>query len=223
MRLALFVIPLLLTACARPLTPAEQVFGAQLVGETAASDVRILSVGPVGAFTFTYPVRPATTCRERILPAPEGPTFEATTAGVVLWDHILTNPDWYLDDYLGRWPEQMNLVAAMFFAHELTHVWQWQNRETTGFFIGRVAAEHNRIEDPYLFDSDALPRFLDYGFEAQSSLVEEYVCCAAVAPRGARTKRLKALLAQAMPLGDWRPPRDVLLPDTGVDLGGICD
>ncbi|KAA9009898.1 hypothetical protein [Histidinibacterium aquaticum] len=211
------------SGCTRGLTPAEQAFGAQIVGETAASRVRLFSAGPVGAISRTYPVRPQTTCRQRLFPPPEGPTFESRTAGVALWDHIVTSPGWYLEDYLADWPERLNLVAAMFFAHELTHVWQWQNTEVTGFTPLRAAREHQELTDPYLFEESTAARFLDYGYEAQASLVEEYVCCAAVAPEGARTERLRALLSQAMPISEWRAPDDVLIPWADADLAGVCD
>ncbi|QQA44380.1 hypothetical protein [Pelagovum pacificum] len=223
MRLLILCL-LFLSACTRPLTPAEQAFAAQIVGEeTAYGRVRLTEAGPVGAFAFTYPTRPRTTCRERILPPNDGPTYEARTAGITLFDHVITNPDWYLADYLQDWPERMNLVAAMFFAHELTHVWQWQNREQTGYTLYGVASEHAMVDDPYLFDSDALPRFADYGYEQQGALVEEYVCCQALAPEASRTQRLRALLSQEMPIGEWRAPQSVLLPYDEVELAGICD
>ena len=44
-------------------------------------------------------------------------------------------------------------------------------------------------EDPYLFDERADRRFLEYGYEAQASLVEEYVCCRALDPSGGRGPR----------------------------------
>lgn len=217
------VLLVLLAGCARPLTEAERAFSAELFGEaTAASRLRLLEAGPVGVWSVTYPVRPRTTCRERILPPIEGPTFEARTAGIALWDHLLINPDWYLSDYLENWPEEINLVAVMFFAHELTHVWQWQNRDRTGYSIGKVAREHTRLEDPYLFDTGDLPRFLDYGYEQQASLVEEYVCCSALDPEGARTDRLRRLLGQELPLSEFTVPESVLLPDSGTEIAGIC-
>lgn len=223
MRLLLLSALVLVAGCSRGLTPGEAAFAARLFGpETAASRIRLTEAGPVGAFSATYPTRPATTCRERILPPPEGDTFETRTAAVALWDHVLTSPDWYLDDYLPGWPGQMNLVAAMFFAHEITHVWQWRNREQTGYSLARVATEHRAVEDPYLFDPHDGRRFADYGYEQQASLVEEYVCCAAVAPGGARTARLRDLLAEALPLQSLPVPDRVLIPYPEADLSGIC-
>ena len=115
----------------------------------------------------------------------------------------------------------MSLGAAMYLVHELTHVWQWQNRARTGYTPLRVGAEHTRSADPYLFDTDANARFLDYGYEQQASLVEEYLCCQVLDPEGARTGRLHALLSQVMNPGDL-PQVGVILPWDGVERRGIC-
>lgn len=221
--LLLILLPLLAACASRPLTEGERAFVAGLQGEDLASSrVRLLQNPLLGLYSTTYPVRPRTTCRERILPPAEGDTFESTTAGVTLYDHIVTNPDWYLEDYLEDWPEKMNLSAAMFFAHEMTHVWQWRHRKETGFTPYRAASEHQTIVDPYLFDSSASPDFLDYGYEQQASLVEEYVCCRTLDPEGARTERLREMLSEVMPVRAESRPEAVLLPWKGAELTGIC-
>ena len=110
-------------------------------------------------------------------------------------------------------------------AHEATHAWQWQNRNRTGYHPLRAAAEHGHLSDPYLFDLDDAPDFLSYGFEQQGAIIEEYVCCRALAPRAARTRRLHTMLAAAMPVSDLPQSResDVYLPWKGAELDGICD
>ena len=84
-----------------------------------------------------------------------------------------------------------------------------------------MGREHFVDEDPYLFEVDASRRFLDYGYEQQASLVEEYVCCTALDPEGARTDRLRALLAQVIEPGAL-PDRPVFVPWEGVQARGIC-
>ena len=222
MRAALILL-LLIAACGRPLTPTEARFAAELHGgQINAGAVRLHKV-PVGFVSRTYPTRPQVACRERIQPPPQRATFEATTAGVVLGNQALVDPDWFLDDYLVGYPERIDLIAAMFFAHEMTHVWQWQNRARTGYSPLRAAAEHVPGADPYLFDPEARLGFLDFGYEQQAAIVEEYVCCRTLAPEGARTERLAALLRQAMPLQSALPPDEVILPWAEADLSGICD
>ncbi|MEM9756813.1 MAG: hypothetical protein AAF914_12500, partial [Pseudomonadota bacterium] len=161
----------------------------------------------------------------RILPPPEGATITGRTAGMVLFQTLHARPGFDLEDYIARPDGRLNLAAAMFFAHEMTHVWQWQNRAVTGYHPTRAFAEHLRTADPYLFDGDSEIAFLDYGYEQQASLVEEYVCCRALDPNGARTARLATLLSAHMDLaGRFRfiDDTDILLPWDGAETAGIC-
>lgn len=221
-----FVFLFLLAACGRPLTGAEAEFIAGLQGEAFdPAPVRIVENPFLGLVERTYPLRPRVTCRERIFPPPDEPVLRARTAGMVMFNRLHVRRDYLVDDYVEGRDGALNLVAAMFFAHEMTHVWQWQNRDLTGYSPFRAAAEQFALEDPYLFENDAEIAFLDYGFEQQASLVEEYVCCRALDPDGARTGRLERLLQQAMDAGPMQSQADgagVLLPWDGVELDGIC-
>lgn len=218
---------LMLAGCARGLTDGETRLMAELMGDTfAPAQARLLEVGLIGMTTRTYPVRPQVTCQSRIHRPLEGPTFQTRTAGAVAWDHVLTNPDWTLPNYLTGYPERINLVAAMYFAHEMTHIWQWQNRDVTGYAPWRGAAEHRPGTDPYLFDPDEVVTFLDMGYEQQAAVVEEYICCRTLAPEAARTLRLYDVLSQVMPVqhpAQSPRPTEVLGVDPEADLAGICD
>ena len=227
LRLLLAIFSLLAVAsCGRTLTPAEREFMLGLQGESFnPGAVRIARNRLVGIFEKTYPVRPRNTCRERIVPPPDAPTFTASTAGITLFQHLHIRPDHYLEDYIGRPDGALNLAAAMFFAHEMTHIWQWQNRGVTGYHPFRAFAEHRGTKDPYLFDSDGPHEFLDYGYEQQASLVEEYICCRALDPGGDRTARLERLLRQSMPLAphlDGLDGVEIIVPWDGVERRGIC-
>ncbi|MEO0937344.1 MAG: hypothetical protein AAFY38_04245 [Pseudomonadota bacterium] len=219
------MILLLLAGCGRALTETERAFVQSIHGDMVDTDrVRFLDNAPTRAVTFTRPARPRVTCRERIFPPIETETITTKPAAVALFNAVWYDRDWYLDDYLPDYPDRIGLIAAMLFAHELTHIWQWQNRDLTGYHPLKAAAEHNQ-PDPYLFDVEANPRFLDYGYEQQGSIVEEFVCCRALAPEAERTKRLHALIAQVMPVAPLPQsrPYDVGLPWDGVELNGICD
>ena len=169
--------------------------------------------------------RPRVACRERILPPVKEEFVTSSPAAVALFNRVLFVRSWYTENYLPAWPERLYLVEAMLLAHELTHVWQWQNRKQTGYHPLRAAAEHNRSEDPYLFDLEGAPDFLSYGYEQQGAIVEEYVCCRALAPKAARTKRLHTMLAGAFPVSDLPQTResDVYLPWKDAEVKGICD
>jgi len=225
-RALILLFCVLLAACGRPLTEAERAYMADLQGDSFDADaVRIVENPLVGLGVQSYPARPQVTCRERVYPPPDTPIIEGRTGGITLFNTLHVREDIFLDDYVGGRDGHRSLAAAMFFAHEMTHVWQWQNRAVTGYHPFRAFAEHARIEDPYLFDPDDARRFLDYGYEQQASLVEEYVCCRAVEPNGARTGRLERLLRQVMPVTPLQSRADQIeevVPWDGAGLRGIC-
>lgn len=218
---------LLLSACGRGITDGERALMGPLMGGTLnTGQVRMVEAGFIGITTRTYAARPQITCREKIAPPPSGPTIRARTAGAVAWTHVLTNPDWTLPDYAAGYPETFNLVAAMYFAHEMTHIWQWQNRDLTGYSPFRGLAEHKPGVDPYLFDPSEKIEFLEMGYEQQAALVEEFVCCRTLAPDAPRTERLFQALSAVMPVqhpSQTPRPIEVFGVDEGADLVGICD
>lgn len=222
-----FLLLLVLAGCGRGLTPQENLLMSGITGQTLnINEVRMLEAGFIGMTTRTFAARPQITCRERIAPPPSGPTVQARTAGAVAWTHVLSNPDWTLPNYANGWPDKINLVAAMYFAHEMTHIWQWQNREITGYSPWRGLSEHRAGVDPYLFDPEQDITFLDMGYEQQASLVEEFICCRTLAPDAPRTQRLWQVLSQVMPVEDPRKsprPSEVFGVYENADLSGICD
>lgn len=225
-RLLLLLSLLTLTNCGRPLTSNERAYLSGLHGSTLDTDrMRLVRGAPVLPVTFYRSTRPRLACRERILPPAPEEAVTASPAAVALFNRIFFTRDWYSDDYLPEYPDRLHLVAAMLLAHEATHVWQWQNRKRTGYHPLRAAAEHGGRRDPYLFDLNGSPDFLSYGYEQQGAIVEEYICCRALAPQAARTRRLHAMLARQMPVSPLPQSRerDVYLPWKGADLRGICD
>ena len=220
-----FLILLLLSACGRPLTENEIAFSRSIHGDMLdVAKVRLIDGAPTKGVTFRRKARPRTTCREKILPPVTTEYVTAKPAAVALWNTVLFDEDWYLEDYLSAYPGEINLVAAMLISHELTHVWQWQNRKITRYSPLKAAREHQVSEDPYLFDVSADRNFLEFGYEQQGSIVEEYVCCRALDPLGSRTERLHGLIGAVMPLTPLPEEREfaVRLPWDGVELKGIC-
>ena len=221
-----FLLILLLAACGRPLTGNEAVFARALAGhQIDPASVRIVGDNPGGAITYTRPIRPRLTCSERIWPPSRGETVTVSPGGTALLNTLLIREDLYREDFLQGFPDQVDLTDAMLLAHELTHVWQWQNRRTTGFSPLRALNEHQTQEDPYLFDPDSRARFLDHGFEQQGAIVEEYVCCHLLDPAAPRTERLRAMIARDMPIDRLQSvldPARVRLPWAGAQAEGIC-
>lgn len=220
---ALFLLPLVLISCTRSLTPTEAEFATVLQGDTINTDrVAVMRDVPFSSFTVERQVRPRLACRERILPAPKAETVTVSPAAVVLWNTAYFSEDWHKPDFMAGYPEQMDILDAMLFGHEITHVWQWQNRAKTGYSPMRAASEHSPGADPYLFDLTTNTRFLDYGYEQQASIVEEYICCALLDPDAPRTDRLEALISQAMPISTLPRPAQLTIPWKDAQIQGIC-
>jgi len=215
----------LLLGCGRSLTETEAAFISRIHGDQLnLSRVRLVEGALVGSVTFRRKARPRVTCRELIQRPPKDEIVTVSPAAVALFNRIFFTKGWYVDNYAPDYPDRLYLVEAMLLAHEMTHVWQWQNRTRTGYNPLRAAAEHNS-PDPYLFDLTATPDFLDYGYEQQGAIVEEYVCCRALAPEASRTRRLHQMLAGAMPVSPLPSSgreSDVFLPWKDADLRGIC-
>ena len=215
-----------LSGCGRPLTDNETSFLEAMQGpQLDTGRVRFHDGLASRAVTFERPIRPRLACTERIWPPSSGETVTVSPAALTLFNHIFYREDVYLDDYLPRYPERVNLYAAMLFAHEMTHVWQWQNRKRTGYTPLKAATEHQTHVDPYLIDPDTSAQFLDHGYEQQGAIVEEYVCCQLLDPEAPRTARLRAMISEAMPIGGLDAAltgTDVVIPWKGAEIENIC-
>lgn len=215
---------LLLAACGRPLTPNEAAFLQTIKGDTLdPARVRLhdgLMVGP----PRVVPAPPRLTCQARLFPPPQGARVRVNTGAMSIFQDVFVRPDLYREDFAEGWPEVLPLADAMLLAHEAVHAWQWQNRAITGYHPLRAAFEHARSPDPYLFDLDTNTDYLDYGYEQQGAILEEYVCCRTLAPEAERTGRLHEMLGKYFPLKDLDEPltETALLPWRGVEVDGIC-
>ncbi|WP_120502425.1 hypothetical protein [Roseovarius sp. EL26] len=213
----------LLAACGRPLTSSEVSFASQLYGESLnINRIRVMNGALIGKVTYDRQKRPRLTCRERILPEPTTEKVTVSAAAIVLHNKVFFSKDWFESNFLPAYPERFSLIHAMLFAHELAHVWQWQNRALTGYSPFKAAREHSSGNDPYLFDVATDTSLLDYGYEQQASIVEEYVCCATLDPTAPRTKRLETLLRGSFPLQKLSIPQQVALPWGEAQIDGIC-
>lgn len=225
MRVVLLVLVCLtLGACGRPLTESERFFAATLQGDTFdPRPVRVVGTELIGNRIRWRPTRPQVACRERIWPPPQEDIVQIATAAMVLFETSVFREDLYLENYLDGYPEVLPLPQAMLFAHEMTHVWQWQNRALTGYHPLRAASEHRPGGDPYLFDLSRARAFLDYSDEQQGALMEEFVCCRALDPEGARTARLYDILVEVFPKIERRSrAQSVWIPWKEAPTQGIC-
>ncbi|MYM56521.1 hypothetical protein [Thalassovita mangrovi] len=220
------ILLLFLAACGRPLTEGEKSFAATLYGDELQTEkVRLVDGHFARSFTFEYAARPRVTCQDRVFPPVETETVTWSPAATTLFNTVLLRDDLYREDFTQEYRPGTDLYALMLFSHEMAHVWQWQNRRDTGYHPVKAAQEHGGGRDPYLFDLDGEARFADFAYEQQAAIVEEYVCCRALAPQAARTGRLHAMLSQAMPVERMQNRIDAIaaVPWKGVDTRGICD
>ncbi len=215
---------LVLASCGRPMTPDEIGFIQSIQGPGFDPGQVRLSGDLALSAPRTIPVRPRLTCQQRIYPPPDGPTIRVRTQAMTIFRSVHFGENVYAKDFVDGWPDRLPLPYAMLLAHEMVHVWQWQNRALTGYHPLKAAFEHVSSADPYLFDVDTETRFLDYGYEQQGSIMEEYVCCRALAPDAPRTARLHALLSEVFEPQALETPlaREILLPWRDVQIEGIC-
>ena len=75
------------------------------------------------------------------------------------------------DDY-----SRAGLMRRAFFLHEMTHVWQFQNRVLNPLLAGlREALRHGlRYDRAYFYRLHYGYDLLDYGLEQQASIIEDY-------------------------------------------------
>lgn len=221
----LWVLFLFLCACGRPLTPNEIAFADTIFADQiTTSRVRFVRGHAAESFTMRYQARPRVTCTERIYPPQKEQSFTTSPGAITLFNKVFYRKDMYLEDYAYSINGRGNLYALMFFAHEMTHVWQWQNRDRTGYHPLKAAQEHQPGHGPYLFELKTKTDFLSYPYEQQASIVEEYACCRALAPKAARTQRLHNMLSQNLPVARLSQIIDnhAFVPWEKAQIHGIC-
>jgi len=146
-----------LTACTRPLTPGETAFARDMFGpslDPARVHVR------VGAGVTPLPrPKPTPPAQGRRADIPAGfctrtpqPRQIRWPAAFVLGNTVFIKREYYTADTFPNWPESFLVPQGFLMAHELTHVWQWQNRATTHYSPLRPLAEATRKADPYFWD-----------------------------------------------------------------------
>ena len=127
----------------------------------------------------------------------------ASAQAMAIFNDIYFSDRRYELDFLADYPDSMYLPDAMTFAHEMVHVWQWRERQTTGYHPLRGAFEHVGSRDPYLFDPDTTTEFSDYGYEQQGAIVQDFVCYALFASRDPKLDELAAILRPVLPVDDF--------------------
>lgn len=196
----------LAAACARPLTEAERGFAADVLGPSLnPQDVRVAR-----GLGLSSPERQPDRA-PRLLPV-DSPPIEGVCdrdapepvvgppPAFALWNRVHVAETYYRPEMTPHWPDAALFPEALILAHELVHVWQWQNRRDTGYSPARAGLESWVTRDPYFYKPEADLRFSDFGYEQQASLVEDYLCYGLYDPANPRRASLRRILLPHFPL-----------------------
>ena len=198
--LLILALGLAVSGCSRPLTEAEEAFADDLFGGSLdTSKVRVargLGFLPLHR-TVPADVTLVEGTDQACLRTPQ-PRGAQPPQAFALYHWVHFENGLYSSDMATEWPDRLRLPQALVFAHELTHVWQWQNRDVTGYTPGRAVAESIRLADPYYSAGEA--EFFSFGYEQQAALVEDYICFAFANPDHPRREELRAIIDPVLSL-----------------------
>jgi hypothetical protein len=194
----------LLAACSRPLAEGERSFARDLFGDSL--DVEKTRVAYGFGLTPPPPPKPLPDPTGKLEPRPG--ICDRTEPGVelgpppafTLFDRVHLMPEFYRADTAPDWPNRVLIPEALIMVHELAHVWQWQNRAVTGYRPVLAALESLGNADPYFYVPSPGAGFLEYGFEQQASLIEDYLCYVLFDPKAPRRDALRDLLKPLFPV-----------------------
>lgn len=206
---AALAVLLLLAACARPLTPNETAVARGLFGDTIDTDVVRIKAG-VGLLPLPRP-RPATAQTGPAVKPPPGlcsrhrstRRYYDWPAAFVLGNDIYFSYRFYSPDAFAGLPDSAPYPASVLLAHELTHVWQWQNRARTAYTTTGAAGETFAKVDPYWFEPGRAAPFSALGFEQQAAMVQDFTCYALFDPANPELRVLVRRLRPTLPVGTF--------------------
>ena len=197
----------LTSACARGLTPNETLAAKALFGDTLdTSEITVsanLGLVPLppeppapegGAATPTEPPKDLCVRKRSTKRSYQSP------AAFVLFNDVYFNERFYTEDTFSGFPDSVPYPAALIMAHELVHVWQWQNRAVTGYTPLVSAGESWEQVDPYFFNAAGRPEFLTYGYEQQGAILQDFVCYALFDSDSPRLGELAGILRPVLPV-----------------------
>lgn len=202
MRVGIILLVLTLAACARPLTDAENQLARDVFGPTLDTSKVFVAHGagilPPSKTRVTKVTRVQGTDQACVrVPQPLATRQPSQAFAIANRMHFHTGL--YSSDMVLDWPKALRFPHALVFAHELTHVWQWQNRKRTGYTPFRAGLESLQLIDPYFVPPGEAP-FFSFGYEQQAAIVEDYLCFVFANPNHPRRAELRAILEPVFPV-----------------------
>lgn len=200
----------LLSACARPLTPNETLVAKDLFGDTLDTDAVKITAG-IGVLPLPRPREAAAGAAPRVVSPPPGLCERKRStrrywdwpAAFVLGDTVYFSYKYYTPDAFAGLPRSAPYPGSVLLAHELVHVWQWQNRARTAYTPNQAAGESIAEVDPYWFEVDPNAEFFALGYEQQGALVQDFVCYALFDRADPRLEELAVILRPVLPVDDF--------------------
>ncbi len=196
----LLLLLLVLAACSRPLTPTEEAFAEDLFGPSLdTSKIRVAQGLGIVPLYRTIPTAPqlVTPTDKACVRTPQ-PRGAQPPQAFALGNRVHFETGLYSSDMILQWPDRLRIPQALVLAHELTHVWQWQNRAKTGYTPARAVAESWRLADPYFSQGETA--FFSFGYEQQAAIVEDFVCFTFANPTHPRREELREILEPVLPV-----------------------
>ncbi|GKY88264.1 hypothetical protein [Sinisalibacter aestuarii] len=200
---------LLAAACARPLTPSETLVAKNLFGDTLDTEAVSIKAG-IGMLPL-----PRDRAREGsgvvVMEAPPDlcvrrrstQRYWSWPAAFVLENDVYFSYRFYAADAFRGFPDSAPYPASILLAHELVHVWQWQNRARTAYTTEGAAGETIAHVDPYWFEARRDAEFFALGYEQQGALVQDFVCYALFDRDDPKLDDLASVLRPVLPVDDF--------------------
>jgi hypothetical protein len=201
-KVLLALVLVALAGCARPLTEAEEAFASDLFGESLDTS-RVGIAQGLGLFPLYQTVPASLTVlngTDKACVRTPQPRGAQPPQAFALYDRVHFDSELYSSDMALGWPNGLRFPNALVLAHELTHVWQWQNRRRTGYTPARAVAESWRFSDPYFSTSGGEALFFAFGYEQQAAIVEDFVCFTVANYDHPRRAELRDLLEPILPV-----------------------
>lgn len=121
-------------------------------------------------------------------------------AGFALGNQLFLAREAYRPDMFAGWPVALPIGQSLLMAHEMVHVWQYQNRDITGYTPLKSGAESFRPDDPYFWADKGQSALLAFNYEAQATIIEDYLCYTFLLPDHPKRAELAALIGPILPV-----------------------
>ncbi|MEJ8561651.1 DUF4157 domain-containing protein [Yoonia sp. GPGPB17] len=198
-----------LSACGRPMTDGETLYAQSILTRDIALDTARFSGSDNLRFrrairqlreegeieTLSRDLSEGSFEKDKSLLASALPELFGAPA-MAVGNTVFFNRDRYVDDFsTTAYRDDLWLMA-----HELVHVWQWQNRDEVGYSFSKIVSEHLNYGDAvYYYQLETGKAFTDYRFEQQGAIVECYAQLLETQPNAATTKQHARLVEQVFP------------------------